>query len=142
MRGDNSHQERHLRQPSMIHALTQRQSSLCYCLENPSWQGEGGVMVKAPSAHQLGCLTGFAVSQGLVSRMCGETSEALDEYLLLFIHVSTNDTTKVNVEHIMYEYRALVVRKDGIVAHVVVPLLLPDNGKESSRCSCSLPVNI
>ena len=74
--------------------------------------------------------------------MCGETSEALDEYLLLLIRVSTNDTTKVNVEHIKDEHRALGVRKEGIIAHVVVSLLLPDNGKESSRCSCSLPVNI
>ncbi|KAK4829834.1 hypothetical protein QYF61_006844 [Mycteria americana] len=95
-------------------------------------------MVKAPSAHQLGCLTGFAVAQGLVSRTCGETSEALDEYHLLLIHVSTNDTTKVNTEHAKDEHRALGVRKAGIVAHVVVSLLLPDNGKESMKANSIL----
>ena len=90
--------------------------------------------MKAPSAHKLGCLTGFSVSKGLVSKMCGETSEALGEYLLLLIHVSTNDTTEGNVKHTKDEHRALSVRKEGRVSHVVLSLLLPDNGKHSSRC--------
>lgn len=124
MSGKKSHQERHLRQPSTFHALTQRQSSLCYCLETSFWQGEGGVMGKAPSAHQLDCLTSFVVSQSLVSGMCGETSDVLDENLLLLICVSANDITKVKFEHTKDEHRAPGVRKESIVAHVVVSLLL------------------
>lgn len=90
-------------------------------------QGEDGIVVKASFTHYLNCLRGFAVCQGLVSRMFGEISKALDKCFLLHIHVNINDTTKVNAEHTKDKHRVLSVRNSGIVFHMEMSLFLSDN---------------
>lgn len=60
--------------------------------------------------------------------MCGEISESLDKNFFLLIHVSFNDTIKVNSEHTKDGHRVLSVRNSGIVFHMGVFLLVSDNG--------------
>lgn len=96
--------------------------------------GEDGITVKATFYHYLSCLRGFAVCKGLASRLCGEITEAFNMHSLLLIHVGINDTIKVNAEHTKCEHRVLSVRSSAIVVYVRMSLLLPDNGKETSRC--------
>lgn len=84
-------------------------------------QGKNGIVVKAAFAH-------CAVCQGLASRMWGEISETLDKSFLLLVHVSFNDTIKVNSEHTEDGHRVLSARNSGIVFHMGMVLLVSDNG--------------
>lgn len=63
--------------------------------------------------------------------MCGEISEALAKRFLLLIHVSINDTIKVNVEHTKDKHRVLSVRSSDMVFLMGMSLLLSDSGKEA-----------
>lgn len=80
-------------------------------------------------SHEVYCLLGAKIWN--IAKRVPQLVRSTGYYLLLLIHVGTNDTSGHNLGRIKEDYKSLEVQVKNIGTQVMFSFILPDGGKET-----------